>query len=524
MMMIRLTAALLPVSVVAAFALAPRSNQNPHEAPPAGAVPGADRGDKHFSTAWHTGRRKALVDAVKKGKSTPKRGRNQQNEGADAPTETDPAKGIIVLRGAPPRRDYQKFRQTNEFFYLTGVEAPGAALVIHIDSGKEALFLAKPSPIEGIFDDIRPHAPAKKIKDTNPAGDPPAGGDGNTKTKKKPRRADVQEEGERLAKELGFETILESTELDDYLADAAKGSVYTLYSTEEYEATSRDDASEYEHLQSGDKFDGRASRTMQFKARLEELYHVKTKDLTPALDTLRRVKTSEEIEAMRNAAKIAAAGHIAAMRGTKPGLKEWQVGAEATAVFYRMGAPSISYFPIVGTGKNALILHYTDIGETLQKDDVVLMDYAPEWRYYASDVTRSWPASGKFTEKGRKIYEAVQKAQQAAIDKVHPGASWNEVNQAAMNVLREEGFAPEKYMPHGLSHTIGMTTHDVGWVDPMEPGVVFTIEPGIYDKESGIGVRIEDVIAVTKDGYDNLSKDAPRGVAEIEAIVGKARH
>ena len=189
------------------------------------------------------------------------------------------------------------------------------------------------------------------------------------------------------------------------------------------------------------------------------------------------------------------------MRATKPGVKEWQIGAEATAAFYRMGAPAVSYFPIMGTGRNALILHYTDTGATVQPNDVILMDYAPEWHFYASDVTRSWPASGKFSPEAKKIYEAVLHAQEAAIAKVKPGVSFLEVNNAAMQTLMKEGFPPgpppKGYMGHGLSHSIGMTTHDVGDFSILEPGMVFTIEPGVYDPKSGIGVRIEDVVAVT---------------------------
>lgn len=519
MMMLRLAVAILPAAIVTTFAFAPGLQQKFQEPPPAGAVPQADRGDRHFSPDWHAGRRKALLENIRKRQAA---ARKPKGDGAaeSAESQAAPKAGIVVLRGAPGRRDYQKFRQTNEFFYLTGVEAPGAILVMHIESGREVLFLAPPSFGEAIFDDIRPHAPKKaKPADENSNNNNPNG------RRRQNRSSVAQAEGEILATTLGFSEMREATEFEDYLSDAvAEGPIYTLTTPEEYEATSRDDADIYEKAQAAEKFDGRLSRTQQFKKKLEEIFNAKVKDLTPALDALRRIKTPEEIEAMRNAAKIAAAGHIAAMRATKPGLKEWQIGAEATAAFYRMGAPSISYFPIVGTGKNALILHYTDIGATIAKDDVILMDYAPEWRYYASDVTRSWPASGKFTEKGRKIYEAVLKAQEAAIAKVKAGVSFMEVNEAAAQVLQAEGFPPDKYMPHGLSHTIGMSTHDVGSLMTLDEGLVFTIEPGVYDSESGIGVRIEDVIAVTKDGYDNLSKDAPKTVAEIEAIVGKARH
>jgi Xaa-Pro aminopeptidase len=471
----------------------------PREAPAAGPVLHLDRGDSHFSQEWHAKRRQALVEAVKRGRKPSRRG------AVEDPAETQPAQegaaGTIVLRGAPPRRDYQKFRQTNEFFYLTGVEAPGAALAIDVATGNTTLFLDPPSYLEEAgFDDIRPHAVSKNDHKTR-----------------------AQTEGEKLLKKIQIKDIRSTAEFAAHVGKLAeRGPVYVPYKPEEYEATSRDDASDYEDRQAKDPFDGRKSRTIQFRDKLRETYSIKTRDLSPFLDELRKIKTREELEAMRNAARIAAAGHIAAMRGTKPGVREWQVGAEATAVFYRLGAPAISYFPIVGTGRNALTLHYTDVGAVLEKDDVVLMDYAPEWRYYASDVTRSWPASGKFTEKGRKIYEAVLKAQEAAIAKVRPGASFGEVNQAAMDSLMESGFNPAQYMYHGLSHSIGMTTHDVCGIGPkLEVGEVFTIEPGIYDRESGIGVRIEDVIAVTAEGYDNLSKDAPKTVAEIEALVGK---
>jgi Xaa-Pro aminopeptidase len=328
--------------------------------------------------------------------------------------------------------------------------------------------------------------------------------------------------GEEMAAKLGFDDIRETTELEAALSSmAGEGTFLTPLAPEEYEATSRDDASSFEAQQTRDAFDGRKSRTQQFKTRLEEVVHVHVADLTSALDYLRGIKTPEEIEAMRMASKIAAAGHIASMRATKPGMKEWQIGAEATAAFYRLGAPAVSYFPIVGTGRNALILHYTDTGATVQPNDVILMDYAPEWHFYASDVTRSWPASGKFSPEAKKIYEAVLHAQEAGIAAVKPGVSFMEVNKAAMETLQKEGFSPFQYMPHGLSHPIGMTTHDVGGLGRLEPGMVFTVEPGIYDAKSGIGVRIEDVVAVTKDGVDVLSKDAPKQVAELEAIVGK---
>ena len=468
---------------------------------PPGPVAKADRGEAHFSPAWHAGRRAALRDAV--GQRKPKAA--SASAPASGPAQPAEPKGTIVVRGAPRRRDYERFRQTNEFFYLTGVEAPDAALVIDVESGREVLFLAPPGRGEGVWEDLLPHAPTK------PADGAPA------------RGAAAAEKGAALAKALGFADVRSTEDFEAALKERAPGGpFFTLLSTEEYEATSRDDASDFERSQQADPFDGRPSRTVRFGERLRERISVEVQDLTPFLDRLRRVKTPEEIAAMRRAAEISAAGHVAAMRGTRPGLVEWQLGAEAFALFHRMGSPTHSYFAIVGAGKKATILHTTSGDAIIQPDDVILMDYAAEWRYYASDVTRSWPASGKFGEKARRIYETVQRAQEAAIAKVRPGVKYMDLERAASEVLEAAGFPRMKYMPHSLSHTIGLATHDVGRIDPIVPGVVFTIEPGIYDAESGIGVRIEDVIAVTETGCDNLSASAPRKIEEIEAIVGRA--
>lgn len=494
------------------------SARYPVEVDPAGALDSVSRGETHFTAAWHAGRRRALSDAVAQGSAA--RGARSQGDAAEARG----GPGVIVLRGAPARRDYQRFRQTNEFFYLTGVDAPGAALVIHVKSGKEVLFLAPMEPGEGIWLDVRPHAPARRPipQDGEDGADAIAEPEKQTPKPKRLKPSDVQEQGEALAAALGFADVRETTELRDYLQSVRdEGPFYTMLAPEEYEATSRDEASSYERAQERDAYDGRPSRTQQFKAKLAELHGVEVKDLTPFFDRLRRIKTPEEIEAIRRASRIAAAGHLAAMRATRPGIAEWQIGAEATAAFYRMGAPAISYFPIVGTGRNAIILHYTDTGATVGADDVILMDYAPEWRFYASDVTRSWPASGKFNATARKIYAAVLKAQEAAIAAVKPGVNFGVVNRAALESLQADGFAPMQYMPHGLSHPIGMSTHDVGGLGRLEPGLVFTIEPGIYDRASGIGVRIEDVIAVTGSGADVLSRDCPKSIEEIEAVVGR---
>ncbi len=269
------------------------------------------------------------------------------------------------------------------------------------------------------------------------------------------------------------------------------------------------------------------------------------------LHDMRLYKSRSEIKALRTAAKISAKAHKRAMNYCKPGRKEWQVEAEFVHECASQGGRFQAYTPIVGGGSNGCILHYVENSEELKSGDLVLIDAGCEYEYYASDITRTFPVNGRFTTEQKVLYELVLKSQLAAIEAVKPGNHWNAPQEAVVKVITkglvELGILKgkvatliknEKYKPfymHRSGHWLGMDVHDVGdykidgeWRQ-LEPGMVLTIEPGIYIPEGskgvakkwcGIGVRIEDDVLVTKDGHDVLSKDAPKSVADIEALMG----
>ena len=266
------------------------------------------------------------------------------------------------------------------------------------------------------------------------------------------------------------------------------------------------------------------------------------------LHDMRLYKGREELSAMRKAAKISVKAHINAMRACHPGLNEYELEAEFLYEFRRNGA-GWAYSSIVGGGKNGCILHYTENSAMLNDKELVLIDAGAEYDGYAADITRTFPVNGKFTVPQKEIYEVVLMAQEAAFAQVKPGNHWNDPHNAAVNALTRgmveigllKGRPAQlikdsrymKYYMHRTGHWLGMDVHDVGdyKVDGnwrlLEPGMVLTVEPGLYIPAGirgakrwwNIGVRIEDDLAVTKDGYELLTKGLPRTVDEIEAVM-----
>lgn len=271
--------------------------------------------------------------------------------------------------------------------------------------------------------------------------------------------------------------------------------------------------------------------------------------LNHVLHEMRLFKSRKEVAAMRKAAKIAACGHKRAMQVCKPGLMEYQIEAEILHEFMRQGALNHAYPPIVGGGPNSCILHYNENSEMLNDGDLLLIDAGAEYDYYASDITRTFPVNGKFSKEQREVYEIVLEAQLAAIAAVKPGNHWNEPHEAAVKIMTEglvslglldgrtrtliKDQAYSKYYMHRTGHWLGMDVHDVGdykldgeW-RTLEPGMVLTIEPGLYfqphrglaKKWWNIGIRIEDDVLVTKDGHDVLSKDVVKSIESIEELM-----
>jgi len=276
-------------------------------------------------------------------------------------------------------------------------------------------------------------------------------------------------------------------------------------------------------------------------------------DPRPILSEMRLFKAPEEIALMRRAADITREGHLAAAGAIRPGAHEYEVEAAVDAAFRRRGALGPGYPTIVGSGPNATVLHYIQNDRRMEAGELVLIDAGAEFDFYNADVTRTYPVDGRYPPAGRDLVEAVLAAQREAIDAVKPGVRFDDVHQAALRVLvgglielgilsgdPEEVLAKEAYRPfymHRTSHWLGMDVHDVGAYRAgdesrkLEPGMVLTVEPGLYvspraeapEAFRGIGVRIEDDVLVTETGHDVLTAEIPKEPAAIEALFARER-
>ncbi len=293
------------------------------------------------------------------------------------------------------------------------------------------------------------------------------------------------------------------------------------------------------------------------KSRSGVLAPQKTVNLRSLIDEMRLFKDASEIALMQKAASISGAAHARAMRSAQPGMYEYELEAELLHEFRRQGSQAPAYGSIVATGANACVLHYQSNAAQIKDGDLILIDAGCEFDSYASDITRSFPANGKFSAAQKTLYELVLAAQQAAISCAHPGAGYMDGHHAAVRVLTQGMLdvglldknkvgtlddaiahnAFRQFYMHGTGHWLGLDVHDVGAYHEttkvgaerpyrkLEAGMVITVEPGIYVRAAegvpeqfwNIGIRIEDDIAITTDGHLNLSCDTPKTVAEIES-------
>lgn len=278
------------------------------------------------------------------------------------------------------------------------------------------------------------------------------------------------------------------------------------------------------------------------------------RDVAAIIHEMRLIKSDAELELMARCGEFSALAHVRAMQACKPGMMEYELEAELLAEFTANGSRSPAYPSIVGAGNNACVLHYTANNMPLKNHDLVLIDAGAEFEYYAADITRTFPISGKFTQEQRAIYELVLKAQEAVIAEARVGVTWNVLQETSERVLTQGLLdlgllngelekllatqACRRFYPHKFGHFLGIDVHDVGTYKQkgewrkLEPGMVFTVEPGIYiehgaegvdSKWWGIGVRIEDDVVLTKEGPRVLTSAVPKTVVEIEDIMAQAR-
>jgi Xaa-Pro aminopeptidase len=246
---------------------------------------------------------------------------------------------------------------------------------------------------------------------------------------------------------------------------------------------------------------------------------------------LRVIKSPAEIALIAQATDATVAAHLAAWKRTKPGLFEYEISAAMTNVYFERGCERSAYAPIVASGPDSVVLHYMANRRRVDSGEMVLMDVGAECSDYATDVTRTVPANGKFSARQREIYDIVLGAQKAAIAAVKPGARLRGEGESLQRIAQEyinthgkdlHGEPLGKYFTHGLSHFVGLDVHDPGDTNqPLKAGMIITIEPGIYIAEENIGVRIEDTVLVTADGARVLSSALPREAGEIEKRIGK---
>jgi Xaa-Pro aminopeptidase len=260
---------------------------------------------------------------------------------------------------------------------------------------------------------------------------------------------------------------------------------------------------------------------------------IKLKDIRPQIGTLRQIKSSGELAFLQRAIDLSLDAHLEAMRMMRPGLYEYQVAAKMVEVHAMGGSEAEGYAPIVGAGPNSTALHYDRLSRKIEDGDIVVLDVGAQYAGYSADITRTLPANGKFTPRQLEIYNIVLGAQNAAMAAIKPGMdlcqkggkSLHKISYDYINSHGKDlhGNSLGQYYIHGLGHNIGLNVHDPGeYCKPLQPGMVVTMEPGIYIPEENLGVRIEDDVLITETGYKFLSERLPRDPAEIEKIMAQA--
>jgi Xaa-Pro aminopeptidase len=401
---------------------------------------------------------------------------------------------------------FHSFRPDSDFYYLTGFEEPGAFLAAYrLGRGRHHAVLF-----------VRPRDPEREIWDGPRLG--PAG----------------------ARRKLGVEEARPASDLYVRIEELLRRGSRLFYRLGQDEPMDRALATVFERI-AAQNYRGNPSA------------HPSIVDPRPAIAEQRLIKDGYEIEALEKAAAIAAAGHRRAMSAAAPGMMEYELQAELEAEFRRRGSKRNGYDSIVASGPKACILHYVSNSRKMRAGEAVLVDAGAEADYYTADITRCFPVSRTFTEAQAEVYRVVLRAQKAAIRAVAPGKPWNAPHRAAVRAIvsgllelgilrgaREALIKKESYrrwFMHGTSHWLGMDVHDAGgYLDEsgkprrLRPGMVLTIEPGLYfgpkdrrvpKRYRGIGIRIEDDVLVTRSGSRVLTTAAPKEMSDIEALSGR---
>ena len=399
--------------------------------------------------------------------------------------------GVIVLIGAREEDlgEVGRFRQKNDFMYLTGVQTPAAYMML-IPAG------------------VVPDKPAREIVFIPP-------------------RNLMQEKwtgpqigpGAESEAQFGVQEVADSTTFKSRLAELLTSPAFKTDDPGKQPA-----AKLYTLVPRGSTAE--IERETHFVAMVKQVApHVQVVNVEPYIAELRRIKSPGEIEMLQRAIDITGEAQREAMRTIKPGAFEYEAQAALEAAFTRNGAERAGFPSIVGSGVYSTVLHYNENHKKIEAGDTVVVDIGAEYSYYTADITRTYPASGKFTKRQREIYQLVLDAQRAAEKAYKPGVTIGQLQQVATQTIKSSPLRDkqvntlERYFIHVLGHWLGMDVHDVGKYSDLPVGSVFTIEPGIYIPEEKLGVRIEDDYLVTEKGLVKMSGKIPSEPDEIERLM-----
>ena len=375
---------------------------------------------------------------------------------------------VFAGEGGPPL--VGRWQANRHFFYLTGIDnEPGAAVLFdpaNEDARRRTVLFLRPLNLEAEkWDGFR------------------------------------REIGPELKDATGFTTIMRATALPATITAAARRGkkLACLHPFAVYPAAVSPDLAAFQQV-------------------AQRVPGVSVEDRTMLLPELRAIKTPAELKLMRRAIAATAAGFDALLRGgIKPGVNERQIADTLEFTYRRFGADSLAFNTIAGSGFNGTVLHYMDNDQPVAAGDLIVIDTGASYRGYAADVTRTLPADGRYSDDNRPVYETVLAAQQAAIKAVKPGNKMSDVDAAAREVIDKAGLGHA--FIHNIGHQLGLEVHDVTPDGPLKPGMVITIEPGVYLPDRKLGVRIEDDILVTAAGNQNLTIAVPKSVRDVEAAM-----
>jgi Xaa-Pro aminopeptidase len=413
--------------------------------------------------------------------------------------------GVAIITGATERPDYEKFKQNKQFFYLSGVEVPRAILLVDGKTKRSTLFL--------------------------PARNPGAEGSEGPVLGPGPE-AELLTGVESVVDRAGFDAALKAIA-------AERRHIYVPFREESIGAVATDRVRAHERATAADPWDGRKSKEAVFREKVQAVATgLEIADLDPILDKLRLVKSANEIKLIREATRLASLGILEGMKAAEPGMYEYEIEAIADYVFKRNNTMGIGYFALVATGTNAAWPHYHAAQSRLENGDLVLFDYAPEFKYYTSDVTRMFPANGRFSSRQRELYGIYVKLYMALMTSIGPGPAADRMKTAHAKMTRimesftfadpkikeaATAFVARYANPRGsYGHWVGLEVHDVsgGPFDGVyKPGMVFTIEPALTIRDERIYIRLEDTIVITEAGYENLSAHLPMEIDDIERVM-----